>query len=526
MKLPILTVLITLSFSLSAQITPNSQWTWIKGDSTTNQIAVYGSKGIANSANQPGARFGSATWRDPNGKFWLFGGRKSGSNFLNDLWMYDPTSNLWEWVSGDSTINNLGIYGTRGVPSATNKPGGKIYAYSWVANNYLWLFGGSGQGGVNGGYEDLWKYDLSTNQWTWMKGNNLTDQTGIYGTEGTPNALNNPSGRDGGISWVDTNNNLWLFGGFGYATIPNNFNGSLNDLWEYNISTNQWTWMSGDSSANVTGVYGTKGIANASNKPGGRLNGGYWNDNAGNFWLLGGYDISNNRELNDLWKYNIATNQWTWVNGDNIPDQFSVYGTKGVQAPTNKPGGRDSQVSWQDQNGDFWMFGGYGNTETSGDILNDVWKYNVASNQWTWVKGGNSGGEFGVYNSLGIPDNTSEPGARYVGFGWTDLNYNFWLMGGIGNSRSTAFGKLNDLWKLSPAIGNYTWIGATSTDWSVDSNWSGGVVPGVNDNVTIPGGTTYSAMIPNGVTVSIRTLTITTGAQVFLGTNAHLNVMH
>ena len=62
---------------------------------------------------------------------------------------------------------------------------------------------------------DLWKFD--GNNWTWIKGNNTRDQRAVYGTLGVPNSANYPGGRSGSTSWKDSQNNMWLFGGQGYA---------------------------------------------------------------------------------------------------------------------------------------------------------------------------------------------------------------------------------------------------------------------------------------------------------------------
>ncbi len=35
--------------------------------------------------------------------------------------------------------------------------------------------------------------------------------------------------------------------------------GYLNDLWKFSPSTNQWTWISGNNTINVPGVYGIQG---------------------------------------------------------------------------------------------------------------------------------------------------------------------------------------------------------------------------------------------------------------------------
>ena len=286
-------------------------WTWVKGDSTTNNAGVYGTLGTAASTNKPGARFGSVPWTDASGNLWLFGGSNgaSGSGDLNDLWKYDPTTNLWTWVKGDNIVANAGIYGTQGIAASANKPGAREHSRSWRdASGNLWLFGGSGYAasGAPGYLNDLWKYDPTTDQWTWVKGDNTTDNTGVYGTLGTAASTNKPGARYISVVWMDASGNFWLFGGGGYAA-SGNF-GRLNDLWEYDPTTNQWTWVKGDSTTDNAGVYGTQGTAASTNKPGARQSSGSWMDASGNLWLFGGfgYPASGNGTLNDLWKLGTA----------------------------------------------------------------------------------------------------------------------------------------------------------------------------------------------------------------------------
>ena len=72
---------------------------------------------------------------------------------------------------------------------------------------------------------DLWKYSISNNSWTWISGNNTINQNGIYGIQGISSSNNIPGSRDSSISWIDSlNNNLWLFGGNGYDSIGNHGN--------------------------------------------------------------------------------------------------------------------------------------------------------------------------------------------------------------------------------------------------------------------------------------------------------------
>jgi len=148
--------------------------------------------------------------------------------YLNDLWKFDGTN--WIWISGSNDINELGNYGSKGVPKSTNVPGARYHAVSWIdSENNLWLFGGKGYATsttigilmfiffykVLGWLNDLWKFD-GTN-WTWISGTNDINQPGVYGSIGHSNPTNVPGARHAAVSWVDSENNLWLFGGNGYA---------------------------------------------------------------------------------------------------------------------------------------------------------------------------------------------------------------------------------------------------------------------------------------------------------------------
>jgi hypothetical protein len=164
-----------------------------------------------------------------------------------------------------------------------------------------------------------------------MGGSSAGIESGVYGTLGTPAAGNLPQGREGASSWTDSSGNLWLFGGTGLDANDNG--GDLNDLWEYNTSTNQWVWMSGSSTVNHSGVYGTLGTPAAGNTPGARFAAANWTDRSGNLWLFGGAgdDANGNAgQLNDLWEYNTSTNQWTWMGGSSAASQAGVYGTLGT----------------------------------------------------------------------------------------------------------------------------------------------------------------------------------------------------
>ena len=57
------------------------------------------------------------------------------------------------------------------------------------------------------GYQPVW--------WSWNSGSDTPNQVGIYGTKGISSPLNNPGSRYYSSSWTDSEDNLWLFGGYG-----------------------------------------------------------------------------------------------------------------------------------------------------------------------------------------------------------------------------------------------------------------------------------------------------------------------
>lgn len=447
---------ICMSFWL-IQITLNAQtnqWMWVKGSNSIDQLTTYGTLGTPNAANVPGARSGAVTWTDANGDFWLFGGQGyagSGSyGLLNDLWKYDPQNNTWTWIHGNNTTNVAGSYGTQGIPGSSNKPGGRYAARGCVDDDgNLWLFGGAGYGtgSVVGSLNDLWKYNIATNQWTWLHGSSSISQNGIYGTQGTASSNNTPGGRNEFALWYDAGF-IWVFGGYGYAASTGPFR--LSDLWKYNINTNQWTWVTGSTTTNSTGIYGTQGVASASNAPGARYFSQYWNDTTDHvLYLFGGYGYgtsSSLNHLNDLWSYNIGMGQWTWLRGSTTINTPGVYGAMGVPSSANDPGARQEAATWFDQ-GNLWMLGGFGHAigSTAGE-LNDLWQYNSATNQWTWISGTNTLNQYASYGTQGAFSATNYPGARDRAATWIDENQALWLFGGFGYTTSANTGFLSDLW--------------------------------------------------------------------------------
>jgi N-acetylneuraminic acid mutarotase len=374
----------------------------------------------------------------------------------------------WTWIAGLNTGNASGVYGTQGIPNSGFVAGARSGAKSWCdASGHVWLFGGNGMDSVgNSGYlNDLWKYNPGDNTGTWVSGSNTTDAGGVYGTQGAASLGNVPGARENASSWSDPSGSLWLFGGFGNDSARNS--AYLNDLWKFDPNTGWWTWIGGLNGINVSGTYGTRGVASASNVPGSRSGAISWTDSSGNLWLFGGYRYDSggiDDHLNDLWKFSPIAGAWTWVAGSNTANAGGVYGIQGTAAAGNVPGGREFAVSWADGSGNLWLFGGNGyDSNQSVGRLNDLWKFNPIAGTWTWMGGSRTADSRAAYGTQGIPAPENLPGARGYATSWTDSSGSLWLFGGDGLDSSDQSGYLNDLWKFDPGAGTWTWVGGLNT---------------------------------------------------------------
>ncbi len=308
--------------------------TWTQHAGGGNQPGVYGTQGTASASNLPGGRWGASARRDAvSGNVWLFGGFGCDSTgpgcsnlLLNDLWKY--SGGQWTWVSGAKTGNQAGAYGTQGTAAPGNVPPGRQASVAWIDKiGNFWTFGGFTSG--TNGFNDLWKFDPVSNQWTWVSGSKgATSTPGNYGTKGIAASTNVPGARWIPAAWSDIHGNLWLFGGQGFDATGN---GSLGDLWEFTLDTttdpgnpatialNQWTWIKGPNAVSQPGIYGVAPTPtvwpHVTNNPGTRWGPAYWTTTPAQtgeqvFWMFGGegFDATGSTGkgfslLNDLWRY-------------------------------------------------------------------------------------------------------------------------------------------------------------------------------------------------------------------------------
>lgn len=141
-----------------------------------------------------------------------------------------------------------------------------------------------------------------------------------------------------------------------------------------NIVCGQWAWIEGASATGSAGSYGSQSVASMSNAPAARSGAVSWTDRSGRLWLFGGATASGS--LNDLWRYDPGTSEWTWMSGASSTGAAGQYGSEGMEAPGNVPGARQGATGWVDSSGNLWLFGGYGlDGQGSQSQLNDLWSF-------------------------------------------------------------------------------------------------------------------------------------------------------
>lgn len=447
-------------------VNAQQNWTWMAGTGSSTYLnPVYGTQGVSASSNDPGSREFPLMCTDNSGNVWIFGGAAS-SGYRNDLWKFTSSTGQWTWVSGSTNTYAYGTYGTQGTASSNNIPGCR-YGGAMAADNNgnLWLFGGYGYSSSSSYVylNDLWRYNIASGQWTWMKGSNGGFSFGTYGTTGVAASTNVPGARHLQVFTKDPSGNLWLYGGAGYGVSSS---GTLGDLWKFDPSSNNFTYMGGTSSVNQYGTSATLGVGSTSNRMGCRHGVGIAADQSGNIWLYGGYGYNGTGvgRPNDLWKFDPSNSQWTWVSGSNTSMiQAPVYGTQGVGSTSNYPSGRQYMHLSADNQGNLWAYGlGDGYAGNGQGYVHDLWRFTISNSNWAWMKGSQSTYMMGTYGTKGVSASNNTPAGRVNNSASADGSGNIWLFGGYGYGNNNS-GQYNDLWRFTvcdapapPSITNNT----------------------------------------------------------------------
>lgn len=467
------------------------QWTWISGDSTGNKIDVYGNKRMLDLLNKPGCFGPQNAWTDSAGNLYMFQGStldiRLGFDtipvFSNALWKYSPVVNTWAMITGANSTIPAAPYGgevagTPGLPAPGNTPGILLYnGTMWTDSaGKRWMYGGKDNYRDFGTKCQLWKFDPAIGQWTYVSGSS-DDTSPSYGSKGVATLSNIPGARVGVSSWLGRKGQFYIYGGYCMLRHAN-----YGDVWKFDTSLHQWTWVSGKQvvfDVKDAPVYGTSGVFAAGNTPG-----------AASATKIGKPDSAGIVSMDvagELWNFSVELDQWAWISGDRTKITTPAmpprnYGIKGVPSISNNPGLRAGTANWTDSSGNLWTYGGYltDAITNKNTYLNDLWKYSYKTGEWVWVDGDstlNRRPDFGV---KGMPSATSQPGGRSGAVTWKDANGGIWMFGGArsGNQASYINGtdRLNDLWKLSITNAvvpiKLSGFSAVQKDEQINLNWN------------------------------------------------------
>ena len=315
-------------------------------------------------------------------------------------------------------------------------------------NNQIIMFGGEIRDGTTADLEAIWLFK-SQNQ-TWVK----------------PSEANTPGGRESHrMVYNSLTGKVFLFGGISHTTGV-----QLNDTWEFDPATNQWTEL------------------HPINAPSARFAHGMYYDPEYNEVIFHAGVHNPTTVCDDMWAYNFTANNWYELHPSGGPvtgyghsfvyDEINKVGvlfggrfysqlkndiwlfnrsslTWSQKVPTTKPMERyHTGMVYNPNDNTFIMFGGDNELVTSRS-MDDTWIYNYQSNVWTEVE-----------------TSTSPPACCKHEMVFDQYLDRAILFGGIGVGFTVPY---NELWYYDPitmtwsqeatittAVPNYLWIALLS----------------------------------------------------------------
>jgi hypothetical protein len=416
-----------------------NKWTWMSGYLVSDAVWIYprplptplsvkGTPWVLGSTTKPSVREHSAGGIANNNEIYVYGGASLEYEFSSDFWVYDISQQKWAFISD---LGWEAVFDNIGVESSIAHPGGRNRMASSIdKNGNIWLFGGLYKNKYTNeisARSDLWKYNPKTKKFTY------------FGDVG--NSLNKPNARYRTRAWFDENNNFWMYGG---AIDNSSGTFSYNDLWMYNISTNLWSFVSGNKNTTYckdcpNGVYPTaSGTGGIQYFPRARSDYAYWKDNSGNIWIYGGYAESHGAdEFGDLWKFNPINNEWTLISGND---------TLNPPKTATNPGSRNAPYCWVGNDNKLYMSGGQ---RQYWYFLRDTWRVNPSDGNWEVVKIDSLSNEAPISAGFRIESTTNSPGSSVNTLNHLTTGSHTYMFSGYGTGSNNLNGFTGAMWRYS-----------------------------------------------------------------------------
>ncbi len=336
---------------------------------------------------------------------------------------------------------------------AEDNPSPRTGMASWLDDDgNMYIFGGQGydQDGRFGLFDDFWKFDTKSGEWSRIGGQPGTQfskkKSSVY-----------PAPRQNTVAWKDKEGGLWLYGGAGLGGIV-----FFEDLWRYDVKQNAWEWVSGSEEANKAGKWSKKFDEKKSNPLGSRSGSAAWTDDQGNLFVFGGagVDIESGKEVyfNDLWQFVPGKRIWIQVSEHIQPNEkVNAAGTKAKnqekQTREDWPSVRKNALTWtMEKSGKLWMYGGFGSDENGHNkgSLSDMWCYDLRKNQWERVSGDFRFNAESSIEKINLEFKGNYPGFRTKSITWVDEKGYFWLVGGQNVISQKRISINSDTWRFNP----------------------------------------------------------------------------
>lgn len=277
---------------------------------TENKGSFKTSKIDLGNSGSPVMRYKHAVCSASSGHIYIHGGRFGNFPLDDDVWRFDPHQNIW------AQLRTTGC-----------KPP-SLQEHTLVEYNYqLYLFGG--QVSASNNEQSFWKLDLATCEWQ-----SLSVRSSKLG------AHLRPTNRRG-HSAVIYNNSMYIYGGF------EDFRGSSNQLWEYQLANQRWELrnLSSSSASHPEPRHSHSSIV--------------YGDS---MYVYGG--LSNLKPLSDLWRWSWPEKRWfKEKTRGSSPGQ--LHGHTAIEAF-----------------GSMFVFGG----ERKGRATRSLWRLNLSNMSWQKIR--------------------------------------------------------------------------------------------------------------------------------------------